>query len=66
LFDGRPNARPAGKPLMPTHVHANPHDHHRVRVEIPLSLLRLSALQRIAIATFLSALLWGAVVWAVV
>jgi hypothetical protein len=51
---------------MQAHIHANPHDHHHGRAEIPLSLLRLSALQRIAIAIFLSALLWGAVVWAVV
>jgi hypothetical protein len=47
-------------------MQAHAHDHHRGRVEIPPSLLRLSALQRIAIATLLSALLWGAVVWAIV
>jgi hypothetical protein len=47
-------------------MQAYAHDHHHGRVEIPLSLLRLSALQRIAIAVFLSALLWGTVVWAVV
>jgi hypothetical protein len=47
-------------------MQAHAHDHHHVRVEIPLSLLRLSVMQRIAIAVFLSALLWGAVVWAVV
>ncbi len=47
-------------------MQAHAHDHHRVRVEIPPSLLRLSALQRIAIAMFFSALLWGAVVWAIV
>ena len=46
-------------------MQAHAHDHHRVRVEIPPSLLRLSVLQRIAIATLLSALLWGAVVWAI-
>jgi hypothetical protein len=47
-------------------MQAHAHDHHHVRVEIPASLLRLSALQRIAIATLLSALLWGAVFWAMV
>jgi len=47
--------------FMPTHVH----DHHHGRVEIPPSLLRLSALQRLAIAALFSAALWGAVVWAI-
>jgi hypothetical protein len=47
-------------------MQAHAHDHHHGRVEIPPSLLRLSALQRIAIATLLSALLWGAVVWAII
>jgi hypothetical protein len=47
-------------------MQAHAHDHYHGRVEIPPSLLRLSALQRVAIATLLSALLWGAVVWAIV
>jgi hypothetical protein len=47
-------------------MQAHAHDHHHRRVEISSSLLRLSALQRVAIATLLSALLWGAVVWAIV
>jgi hypothetical protein len=47
-------------------MQAHAHDHHHGRVEIPPSLLRLSALQRVVIATLLSALLWGAVVWAIV
>jgi hypothetical protein len=47
-------------------MQAPAHDHHHGRVEIPPSLLRFSALQRIAIAMLLSALLWGAVVWAII
>jgi hypothetical protein len=47
-------------------MQAHAHDHHHGPVEIPPSLLRLSALQRIAIAALLSALLWGAVIWAIV
>ncbi|HEY4863355.1 MAG TPA: hypothetical protein VIH65_04510 [Xanthobacteraceae bacterium] len=46
-------------------MQAHAHDHHHGRVEIPPSLLRLSALKRIAIAAFFSALLWGAVIWAI-
>jgi hypothetical protein len=46
-------------------MQAHVHDHHHGRPEIPPSLLRLSAWQRIAIAVFLSALLWGAVLWAI-
>ena len=57
-----PERAAPGLPLMQAHAH----DHHHGPVEIPPSLLRLSALQRIAIATLLSALLWGAVVWAIV
>jgi hypothetical protein len=46
-------------------MQANAHDHHHGRVEIPPSLLRFSALQRVAIAFLLSALLWAAVAWAI-
>jgi len=45
-------------------MQAHAHDHHRGPPEISPSLLRLSALERIAIAVALSALLWGAVFWA--
>jgi hypothetical protein len=40
----------------PGHAHPSPH--------IAPSLLRLSAVQRLAAAAVLSALLWGAVIWA--
>jgi len=46
-------------------MQAHAHDHHRGRVETLPSLLRLSAWLRIAIAVFLSALLWIAVLWAI-
>jgi len=46
-------------------MQAHAHDHHLGRPEISPSLLRLSALQRMAIAALLSALLWGAVLWAI-
>ena len=46
-------------------MQAHAHDHHRGRPEISPSLLRLSALQRIAIAALFSLLLWGAVFWAI-
>jgi hypothetical protein len=52
-------------PLIKVSMQAHAHDHHRGRPEISPSLLRLSALQRIAIAALLSALLWGAVLWAI-
>lgn len=39
---------------------------HRVHAAVPLtpSLVRLSAVQRLAIAVALAAVLWGAVAWA--
>ena len=42
------------------------HAHHRLRADVTLapSLLRLSAMQRLAIAAVLAALLWAAVAWA--
>jgi hypothetical protein len=46
-------------------MQAHAHDHHHGRPEVSASLLRLSALVRIGIAALLSALLWGAVLWAI-
>jgi hypothetical protein len=44
---------------------AQTHDHvHRGPASLPVSLVRFSAAQRLAIAFVLAALLWGAVVWA--
>ena len=53
---------------MPTHV-PHPHQHHHPgqghpRASISPSILRMSVLQRLAIAAALIALLWGAVIWA--
>jgi hypothetical protein len=46
-------------------VHAN-HDHaRRGPAIVPASLLRFSAMQRLAIAAALALLLWGAVLWAI-
>jgi hypothetical protein len=42
------------------------HDHaRRGSAIVPASLLRFSAMQRLAIAAALAALLWGAVLWAI-
>ena len=54
--------------IMPTHV-PHPHHHHHPGqghppASISPSILRLSVLQRLAIAAALIALLWGAVIWA--
>jgi hypothetical protein len=54
---------------MPTHVHPPHHHHHRSGeghppASVAPSILRLSVLQRLAIAASLIALLWGAVLWA--
>ena len=53
---------------MPTHV-PHPHHHHHPGqghppASISPSILRLSVLQRLAIAAALIVLLWGAVIWA--
>src|SRR5215831_5421291 len=53
---------------MPTHV-PHPHHHHHPGqghppASISPSILRMSVLQRLAIATALIAVLWGAVFWA--
>jgi len=55
-------------PTMPTRV---PHPHHDHRpgeghppAAISPSILRMSVLERLAIAAALIALVWGAVVWA--
>jgi len=53
---------------MPTHVHP-PHHHHppgegHPPASIAPSILRMSVVQRLAIAAGLIALLWGAVIWA--
>jgi len=46
-------------------AHAN-HEHaRRDPAIVPASLLRFSAMQRLAIAAALAALLWGAVLWAI-
>src|SRR5262245_21164563 len=57
--------------LRPTmHMHEpHPHHHHRPgqcnpAASISTSILRMSVLQRLAIAAALIALLWGAVIWA--
>jgi hypothetical protein len=57
---------------MPTelgHDHTHPHHHHRPGQAHPsapvgASILRMSALERLAAAAALIALLWAAVVWA--
>jgi len=42
------------------------HDHARRSTAIvPASLLRFSAMQRLALAAVLALLLWGAVLWAI-
>ena len=53
---------------MPTHV-PHPHHHHHPgqghpAASISPSILRMSVLQRLAIAAALIATLWGAVIWA--
>ena len=59
---------PAHRPLMPTHVHPHHHHHHPGQGHPPAavspSILRMSILERLAIAAALIALLWGVVVWA--
>ena len=48
-----------------THHHHHPgHEHHPPAVA-PLSLLRMSLMQRVAIAAALSALVWLATYWAI-
>jgi hypothetical protein len=52
---------------MPTHVHPHPHRHpgqgHPPASVLP-SILRMSVVERLAIAAALIVLLWGAVLWA--
>jgi hypothetical protein len=53
---------------MPTHV-PHPHHHHHPGqghppASISPSILRMSVLQRLAIAAALIVLLWSAVIWA--
>ena len=53
---------------MPTHV-PHPHHHHHPGqghppASISPSILRMSVVQRLAIAAALIALLWGADIWA--
>jgi hypothetical protein len=54
--------------LMPTHVHPQHHHHPPGQGHPPAavspSILRMSILERLAVAAALIALLWGAVVWA--
>jgi hypothetical protein len=51
---------------MPTHVH--PHHHHAGEGHPPASIspsiLRMSVLERLAVAGALIVVLWGAVLWA--
>jgi len=54
---------------MPTHVHQHPHHHHHPGqghppASISPSILRLSAVERLAAAGVLIALIWIAVLWA--
>jgi hypothetical protein len=53
---------------MPTHVHPQHHHHPPGQGHPPAavspSILRMSIAERLAIAGALIALLWGAVVWA--
>lgn len=53
---------------MPTHVHPQHHHHPPGQGHPPAavspSILRMSIAERLAIAVALIALLWGAVVWA--
>jgi hypothetical protein len=52
---------------MPIHVH--PHHHHsggrHPPASVALSILRMSALHRLAFALAVIALLWSAVLWAI-
>ena len=54
--------------VMPTHVHPQHHHHPPGQGHPPAavspSILRMSIAERLAIAVALIALLWGAVVWA--
>jgi hypothetical protein len=54
---------------MPTHVHDHPHHHHHPGeghppASISPSILRLSAIERLAAAAVLIVLIWAAVYWA--
>jgi hypothetical protein len=54
--------------FMPTHVHPQHHHHPLGQGHPPAavspSILRMSILERLAVAAALIALLWGAVAWA--
>jgi hypothetical protein len=60
------------KVAMPTHVHPQHHHHHHHHhsgeghppASVSPSILRMSVVERLAIAAALIALLWGAVLWA--
>jgi hypothetical protein len=46
--------------------HHHHHDHpHAPQIQALPSLLRLSALQRVIMATAIAAVLWGAILWAI-
>jgi hypothetical protein len=56
---------------MPTHVHSHDHGHHHHHpgeghppATVSPSILRMSVLERLAIAAALIVVLWGAVFWA--
>jgi len=50
---------------MSHHHHHHPSGHAHPPAAIALSLLRLSAVERLAVVAVAIALLWGAVAWAI-
>jgi hypothetical protein len=54
--------------IMPTHVHDHHHHHHpgegHPPASISPSILRLSAVERLAAAGVMIAMIWAAVLWA--
>ena len=46
------------------HHHHHPHGHAHPPAAVAPSILRLSAIERLACVTVLIALIWGAVFWA--
>jgi hypothetical protein len=61
---------PTDARIMPTHVHSQHHHHHHhpgrghPPASVSPSILRMSVVERLAIAAALIVLLWGAVLWA--
>jgi hypothetical protein len=59
----------SGNPAVPTEIHPLHHHHHPAGqghppAAVAPSILRLSVLGRLAVATAFIAVLWGAVIWA--